>query len=50
MAKRTRKQILEDKLKALEKKREYRKDRYVIPVDIEIMEVQDKLEAYNCKK
>ena len=50
MAKRSREQILSDKLERLESKREDRINRYIIPVEIEIEEVREQIKALYLKK
>lgn len=50
MPKRSREQILADKLKRLENKREDRVNRYIIPVEIEIEQVREQIKALYLKK
>jgi hypothetical protein len=50
MAKRSREQILSDKLKRLENKREDRINRYIIPIEIEMEEVREQIIALYLKK
>jgi hypothetical protein len=50
MARRTREQILSDKLKRLEEQREDRINRYIIPIEIKMEETREQIRAMYLKK
>jgi len=50
MALRSRNEILQDTLDTLEKKREERINKYIIPIEIKIEETKDKLREYWANK